>query len=113
VNKGITGIATAVPAIKAVEMATVNGAKSLLWENEIGTIEAGKKADIILIDMDKPHLYPIHDIISSLAYTVQGSDVDTVIVNGKVIMEKREMKTMDVEKIKYNAEKSAESLIKR
>lgn len=105
INKGITGIATAVPAIKAVEMATVNGAKSLLWENEIGTIEAGKKADIILIDMDKPHLYPIHDIISSLAYTVQGSDVDTVIVNGKVIMEKREMKTMDVEKIKYNAEK--------
>ena len=113
INKGITGIATAVPAIKAVEMATVNGAKSLLWENEIGTIEAGKKADIILIDMDKPHLYPIHDIISSLAYTVQGSDVDTVIVNGKVIMEKREMKTMDVEKIKYNAEKSAESLIRR
>ena len=113
INKGITGIATAVPAIKAVEMATVNGAKSLLWENEIGTIEAGKKADIILIDMNKPHLYPMHDIISSLAYTVQGSDVDTVIVNGKVIMEKREMKTMDVEKIKYNAEKSAESLIRR
>ncbi len=63
------------------------------------------KADIILIDMHKPHLYPIHNIISALAYSVQGSDVDTVIVDGKILMENREMKTVDMEKIMYNTEK--------
>ncbi len=48
--------------------------------------------------MHKPHLYPIHNIISALAYSVQGSDVDTVIVDGKILMENREMKTVDMEK---------------
>lgn len=97
VNKTVNMDAVSVPAITALKMATINGAKALLWDKEIGSIEIGKKADMILIDMDKPHLYPRHNIISSLAYSVQGSDVDTVIVDGKIIMEKREIKTLDVE----------------
>ena len=105
--------AVSVPAITALKMATINGAKALLWDKEIGSIEIGKKADMILIDMDKPHLYPRHNIISSLAYSVQGSDVDTVIVDGKIIMEKREIKTLDAEKIMYNAEKVAKDLVNR
>lgn len=113
INKAVTGDAVSVPAIKALEMATINGAKALDWGDEIGSIEVGKKADLILIDTDKSHLYPHHDQISSLAYSVQGSDVDTVIVDGKILMENRIIKTLDVEKIKYMAEKHAKDLIER
>lgn len=113
VNKAVNMDAVSVPAITALKMATINGAKALLWDKEIGSIEIGKKADVILIDMDKSHLYPRHNIISSLAYSVQGSDVDTVIVDGKIIMEKREIKTLDEEKIMYNAEKAAKDLVGR
>lgn len=113
INKAVTGDAVSVPAIKAIEMATINGAKALAWDDEIGSIEVGKKADIILIDTDKSHLYPHHNAISSIAYSVQGSDVDTVIVNGNIIMENREIKTLDVEKIKYMAEKRAKNLINK
>lgn len=113
VNKAVNLDAVSVPALDALKMSTVNGAKALAWFDEIGSVEAGKKADLILIDMDKPHLYPRHNIISALAYTVQASDVDTVIVDGRIIMEKREIKTLDVEKIKYMAEKHAKDLINR
>ena len=113
VNKAVNMDAVSIPAITALRMATINGAKALQWDKEIGSIEVGKKADIILIDMDKPHLYPKHNIISSLTYSAQGSDVDTVIVDGNIIMENREIKTLDVEKIIYNAERAAKNLINR
>ncbi|NMA86241.1 MAG: amidohydrolase [Tissierellia bacterium] len=113
INKAVNKDAVSVPALEALKMATINGAKALDWNEDIGSIEIGKKADIILIDIDKPHLYPIHNIISLLAYSVQGSDVDTVIVDGKILMENREMKTLDVEKIMYNTEKIAQDLIIR
>ena len=63
--------------------------------------------------MDKPHIYPIHSIISALAYSVQGSDVDTVIVDGNIIMENRNINTLDVEKIMFNAERVSKDLISR
>lgn len=113
INKAVNNSATSVPAEIALEMGTINGAKALQWEKEIGSIEVGKKADLILIDVDKPHFYPHHNIISSLAYTAQASDVDTVIIDGKVIMEKREIKTLDVEKIKFETGRVAKDLIKR
>lgn len=113
VNKAVNNDAISVPAISALKMATINGAKALQWDKEMGSIEVGKKADMILIDTDKPHLYPHHNIISSIAYSAQASDVDTVIVDGKIIMEKREIKTLDVEKIKFMAEKHAQDLIRR
>ncbi len=113
VNKAVNMDAVSIPALIAIEMATINGAKALLWDDDIGSIEIGKKADIILIDMDKPHLYPIHNIVSSLAYSVQGSDVDTVIIDGKIIMENREMKTLDVERIMFETERAAKDLISR
>ncbi len=113
INKAVNKDAVSVPAIDALKMATINGAKALDWNKEIGSIEIGKKADIILIDINKPHLYPIHNIISLLAYSAQGSDVDTVIVDGKILMENREMKTVDMEKIMYNTEKIAKDLVRR
>lgn len=113
VNKAVNMDATSVPAIDALKMATINGAKALLWDNEIGSIEVGKKADLILIDMDKPHIHPLHNIISALAYSVQGSDVDTMIVDGKIIMENRDIKTLDTEKIMFFAERISKDLINR
>lgn len=113
INKAINLDAESVPAIEALKMATINGAHALNWSKEIGSIEVGKKADIILIDLDKPHLYPRHNIISSLAYSAAGSDVDTVIIDGKIIMEKRIIKTLDIEKIMYMAQKQAMDLVSR
>lgn len=113
INKAVNLDAVSVSSMDALKMATVNGAMALDMIDEVGSIEIGKKADVILIDLDKPHLYPKHNIISALTYSVQGSDVDTVIIDGKIIMEKREIKTLDVEKIKYMTEKHAKDLIKR
>lgn len=113
INKAVNESAISIPAITAIEMATSNGAKALNWEDEIGSIEVGKKADLILVDMNKPHLYPRHNIISAIAYSCQASDVETVIVDGKILMEKYELKTIDIEKVMYNAEKAAHSLVNR
>lgn len=113
INKAVNMDATSVSANSAIEMATINGAYALNWEKEIGSIEVGKKADLILIDLDKPHLYPRHNLVSALAYSVSGSDVDTVIVDGKILMENREIKTLDIEKIKFMAEKHGKDLINR
>ncbi|SHI09317.1 amidohydrolase [Sporanaerobacter acetigenes] len=113
INKAVNESAVSIPAITAIEMATSNGAKALNWEDEIGSIEVGKKADLILVDMNKPHLYPRHNVVSALAYSCQASDVETVIVDGKVLMEKYELKTIDIEKVMYNAEKAAHSLVNR
>lgn len=87
--------ATAISAYDVLKMATIDGAKVLGMDNEIGSLEVGKKADIIIIDLNKPHLCPVHDIYSTLAYSVYGSDVETVIIDGEIIMEDRELKTVD------------------
>lgn len=112
-NKAVNMDALSVSAYSAIEMATINGAKTLGWDDEIGSIEVGKKADIILLDLDKPHFYPRHNLVSAISYSAHGSDVDTVIIDGKIIMEKREIKTLDVELIQYMAEKHAKDLIRR
>ncbi len=90
---------TAISAREVVKMATSGGAKVIGLENEIGSLEVGKKADIITINLNKPHLTPIYDPYSHLVYCVDGADVENVIVNGKVIMKNREVKTLDEEKI--------------
>lgn len=111
VNKGVSGDPTVVSAIEALKMATINGAKALCMDSEVGSIEENKKADIIIVDINKPHFYPIHDIVSSMVYTAQASDVETVIINGNIVMENYEIKTIDVEKIYYNVEKCINRLI--
>ncbi len=113
VNKAVNLDALSITADQAIEMATINGARALAWSDKIGSIEVGKCADIILIDLDKSHHYPKHNISSSVAYSTQASDVDTVIINGDIIMENRKILTLDVEKIKTMAEKSAKDLLNR
>lgn len=87
--------ANAISAFEVLKMATIDGARALGLENEIGSLEVGKKADIIIVDLDKPHLCPVHDIYSTLAYSANGSDVETVIIDGNIVMEDRKVLTMD------------------
>ena len=89
----------AITARQVLEMATINGAKALGLEDQIGSLEVGKKADITIVDMEKPHIAPVHDPIGSLVYCAHGSDVDTVIIDGRVVMEGGEVKTIDEEDI--------------
>jgi 5-methylthioadenosine/S-adenosylhomocysteine deaminase len=86
---------TVMPARTVLRMATCNGAKVLGLERLVGTLEAGKKADICIIDMNKPHLTPLYEEYSHLVYTVGGADVDTVLINGRVVMKDRRLLTID------------------
>jgi len=80
-------------------MATAGGAQVLGMEQRIGSLEVGKKADICIIDAHKPHLTPLYDEFSHLVYCALGADVDTVLINGKIVMEKRQLTTLDEEDI--------------
>ena len=109
-QKVVNKSATAISGYDVLKMATIEGAKALGLEKEIGSIEIGKKADIILIDLNKPHLVPVHDIYSTLAYSVNGADVETVIIDGKIIMENRNILTIDEKKIMGEVNKLVSSL---
>jgi 5-methylthioadenosine/S-adenosylhomocysteine deaminase len=98
------------PAQVVFDLATLSGAKALKIEKEIGSIEVGKKADIIMLDLGKPHLIPKHDLISHMVYSAKGSDVCTTIVNGKPLMIDNEFLTLDYKKILDDAEKCAKDL---
>lgn len=89
------GSRRAISSETVLEMATINGAKALGLGDEAGSLEIGKKADFIVIDTDKPHLTPVWNPVATVVFAAQGSDVDTVVIDGKVIMAGREMKTMD------------------
>ncbi len=85
----------ALPAKQAVELATVNGAVALHLGKMIGSLEPGKKADLILVDTGAPHAMPMYDVYSELVYALKASDVRTVVVAGKIVMKDRQMLTLD------------------
>lgn len=90
---------SALPAKKALEMATLGGSRALGLEKEIGSLEVGKKADLILVDTRAPHLQPIYHLVSHLVYAATAADVSTTIVDGKILMENRKLKVLDESKI--------------
>lgn len=81
------------PAV--VSMATIDGARALHMEKEIGSLETGKKADVILIGLDEPNAVPMYDIYAQLAYALKASDVETVIIGGRVVMRDHKLMTVD------------------
>jgi len=101
------------PVYEVLRMATVNGAKALGLGKSIGSLDVGKKADIILIDLSKPHLKPLHDFCANIVYSARGNDVDTVIVDGKILMQNRQVKTLDEQAIIAKAEHTAFRLLSR
>ena len=80
-------------------MATIIVAKALLMSDEIGSLKAGKKADIQLIDISSPHYYPKEDPVVHLVYSGYSGDINTVIINGRVVMQDRELVTIDLDRV--------------
>lgn len=93
----------ALPARQAVEMATITGARALGLDKEIGSIEAGKRADLIAISLDGPDASPLYDVYSLLVYSLKSTDVSDVMVNGKQIVKGRRLLTLDVGQLKTKA----------
>lgn len=101
---------TVMNARTVVRMATIDGARVLGIGDIIGSLEAGKKADIIIIDTRRPHLIPLYNIYSHLVYAVMGSDVVTAIVDGRVLMEDRVLTTLDIDEVMAAVNRIAESI---
>ena len=102
----------AVPALEGIKMGTEYGAKAVGLK-DIGLIKEGYNADIVLFDLNSLSCYPRHDLVSLLAYSMHGSMADTVIVDGKILVENKEFTTIDEEKIKYEANRCAINLTTR
>jgi len=110
-HKGIQKEPTLLQAEQVLGMATIEGAKALLWERKIGSIEIGKDADLVIVDLRKPHLRPLFNEVSHLVYSAKAADVDTVLIKGKIVMENRNVTTVNVEKILDLTEKAKERLL--
>ncbi len=106
-----------VNAYQALEMATIGGARVLGLDAQIGSLEAGKRADIIAIRTDQPHAAPLYNVYSQIVYALKASDVRDVMVNGQVIVRDRKMQTLDsaavLKKAAEYQEKVAASLLKK
>ena len=93
-----------------IRMATIDGAKCLGLSDEIGSLEVGKKADLILLDFNKCHMTPKSDFLSHVAYSAVGSDVDTVLIDGKIVMENKVLKSIDETEIMARANEAFEKI---
>jgi 5-methylthioadenosine/S-adenosylhomocysteine deaminase len=85
----------ALNALAVVEMATIDGARALHMEKEIGSLEAGKKADLIVIGLDEPNAVPMYNVYAQIAYSLKASDVETVMIGGKLVMRDHKLLTVD------------------
>jgi len=90
---------TLLDARTVLSMATVGGARAIGLEEKIGTIQAGKKADIIIVDVNTPHMTPMYNPYSQLVYSATGGDVRDVIINGKIVYRERRFTTLDSEEV--------------
>lgn len=109
-HKGVSGDPTVVPAHTALALGTSMGAQAI-WHNHIGTLETGKAADFIAINIDQSHFFPRTDLVSHLVYAANGRDVEHVWVAGKQLVKHRQLLTMDEEKIRSEAQASFERLL--
>ena len=97
IHKGVGKTPQCVSAREGFRIATINGAKALGLDQEIGSLEVGKKADIAILNLNTPSLTPRNNLIAGLSYSANGSEVETVIIDGKITMENRKVLTMDEE----------------
>jgi 5-methylthioadenosine/S-adenosylhomocysteine deaminase len=100
------------PAEQAFAMATIGGARALHLDDKIGSIEAGKQADLVILDMDGLHQTPWFNVYSSLVYSTKASDVRTVIINGRIVMQDRRLLTLNESAIKLEARRYRDSIVK-
>ncbi|MEO6237706.1 MAG: amidohydrolase [Vicinamibacterales bacterium] len=106
-HKLVAGDPRAIPAAVALEMATIGGARAMGMDHEIGSLEAGKRADLIVVSMRSARQTPMYDAVSHLVYVTRGDDVRTTIVNGKLLMRERRVLTLDRRQVLADAESFA------
>lgn len=112
-HKGVSGDATILPAEQILKMATLNGAKALSWGEEVGSLEVGKKADIAIVNFKKPHLTPVFNEVSHIVYSAKSSDVETVIIDGQIVVENGMLTTVNAEHVMLQAEAAKQRLLNR
>lgn len=101
IHKGVGCTAQCISAKDGFKIATVNGARALRMEDTIGSIEIGKKADLAILNLKNPSLQPNNNLIAGLSYSANGSEVETVMIDGVVTMRNRQVLTMDEERVYY------------
>lgn len=111
-HKLISGDPKVMSAEQALELATIGGARALHMEKEIGSIEKGKRADLVLVNRDALNQIPFYNVYSDLVYATKASDVETVIINGRIVMRDRRLLTLDEAAIKEGARVFREKIIK-
>ena len=112
-QKGVHQDATIMTAEKVLEMATIDGARAVGLEKEIGSIEVGKKADIVVLDYNNPFMTPIHHPVSAMVYSALGSEVTTVMIDGRLVMRDGIVGTVDEAAVRRQAQVSADALTQR
>ncbi|HSQ26249.1 MAG TPA: amidohydrolase family protein [Anaerolineales bacterium] len=113
VNQLLLKDAFILPAGKLLEMITIDAARAIGWDDEIGSLEPGKKADVITIDMNQPHLAPFFMPVHRLIYEASGQDVSTVIVDGKILMQNRQVTSVNEIDVLQAAQEEAVQIIDR
>jgi 5-methylthioadenosine/S-adenosylhomocysteine deaminase len=103
VHKARTMDPTVMDAVTVLRMATIESARALGLQDLIGSIETGKKADIIIVDTNKPHLTPMYNPFSHLVYAARGNDVSHAVINGQLVMGNRKLLTLDLEEVMMQA----------
>jgi cytosine/adenosine deaminase-related metal-dependent hydrolase len=104
----------ALPAERALRLATIDGARALGLDHEIGSLEAGKRADISILNLDRPHLTPRPaDLVSAIVYAAETSDVETVIIDGELVMLDRKLLTMNEQHVMMEACRESDLLQER
>jgi 5-methylthioadenosine/S-adenosylhomocysteine deaminase len=102
-QKVTTGDPTVIPAEQAVAMATILGARAAGLEKEIGSLETGKRADLIAVRIDRPNAAPLYDAVSQMVYALKAEDVRDVMVNGKPVVRDARILTLDERQILLKA----------
>lgn len=112
-HKGYHRDATIITAEKVLELATIDGARAIGLDGEIGSIEAGKKADIVIMRFDNPFITPAHHPVSALVYSALGNEPETVLIDGQIVMRNRVVTTADEAEVIREAQQAANSLAER
>ncbi|PWT81557.1 MAG: hypothetical protein C5B44_03665 [Acidobacteria bacterium] len=111
-HKVFSGDPKVMTAQQALELATIRGAEALHLDKQIGSLEVGKRADIVIVERDSLNQIPLYNIYSDLVYATKASDVQTVVINGRVVMRDKRLLTLNEAAIKESARVFRERIIK-
>ena len=112
IHKGVNEDSMSISALDGFRFVTENGAKALMLESCVGKIKVGMKADLVILNINTPNFYPRNNLLSGLAYSATGAEVESVMINGKIVMENNEIKSIDSERVYYQINRISQRLFK-